>query len=107
MDILSHTLADRNAELQIELNTTKSLRQELAEKEATEESLLSSLKNHKDAMLTLYEYSFSMAPYLEDLCSNMNEAFVKLGSLSQRVSFAGGRVQFLQGAVKQQEFRLK
>lgn len=58
---------------------------------------MSSLKTQQEAMLNLHECSSNMVPFLGNMGDTMNEAFTKLGSLSQRVSFAAGRVQFLQG----------
>ncbi|KAK3710884.1 hypothetical protein QZH41_014867, partial [Actinostola sp. cb2023] len=98
-DILSHTLADRNAELQIQVNLMESLQEELTERKATEEHLVSTLTKYQDAVTTLHGNALNMVPFIKELCSNMNEAFARLGSLSQRVSFATGRVEFLQALV--------
>ncbi|XP_020893730.1 coiled-coil alpha-helical rod protein 1 [Exaiptasia diaphana] len=48
-----------------------------------------------------------MIPFMDRLSSNMEEAFSRLGSLSQRVSFATGRVQFLQGLFAHKQAKWK
>lgn len=49
------------------------------------------------AVCKLHENSTNMMPFVKQVTFNMTEAFAKLDGLSQRVSFATGRVQFVQG----------
>ena len=96
-DVLSHALADKKAELQIEINKGLGFQQELEKSQANEKKLASFVSQFQSSAHNLQEISGKTESFIGCISSKMDEAFRKLAVFSQRISFASGRIQFFQG----------
>ena len=95
--VLTHHLADKKAEQQIEVNRSVSLERELGKCQQNEKRLNSLVANYQMTVRNLQEVAQTTEFFMENVSSQMDEAFRKLVVFTQRVSFASGRVKFLQG----------
>lgn len=105
--VLSHTLADRNAELQIEANKVRSLQEELGECKANAQRQQSHLSKYELVVENLHQISETTESWMKNFGAIMEEAFTKLAIFSQRINFASGRVRFLQGEFYKQKYLLE
>lgn len=95
--MLTHLLADKKAEQQIELNRSLSLERQLEKCQQNEKRLKSLVANYQLTVCNLQEVAQTTESFMENVGSEMDETFRKLAVFTQRVSFASGRVKFLQG----------
>ena len=98
--VLSHSLADRSAELQIETNKVRCLELELEEGNITMEKQAAQLTRQESAIQSVRQVLGTTESWMKTFGAAMEEALAKLASCSQRVNFASGRVRFLQGQQK-------
>ncbi|XP_048581927.1 coiled-coil alpha-helical rod protein 1 isoform X2 [Nematostella vectensis] len=105
--ILSHTITNREAELKIEANKIVSLTHELQEEKSKEQHVLAANEMYKKAIQTLFESAEYCKPSILEQMDKMNKALAKISVLSQRITFASGRVQFLQDLVTHKEAQWK
>ncbi|XP_022104886.1 coiled-coil alpha-helical rod protein 1-like [Acanthaster planci] len=101
--LLEHSIADREAQLQLERGQSQSLQDELASVQQVAELLDAKLKDYEETVpqLTSLLQSFRQrhAGTEEKLCS----LTARLGSFDQRISFAVGRIEILKGLVARKE----
>ena len=95
--MLTHNLADKKAEQQIEVNRSLALERHLEKCQENEKRLESLVANYQMSVCNLQEVAQTTESFMEHISSQMDEAFRKLAVFSQRISFASGRVKFLQG----------
>lgn len=95
--MLTHLLADKKAEQQIEVNRNLALERKLEKRQQNEKRLKSFVADFQMSACSLQEVAQTTESFMEHVSSQMDEAFRKLAIFSQRVSFASGRVKFLQG----------
>ena len=95
--MLTHVLADKKAEQQIEVNSRLALERHLEKCQQNEKRLNSLVANYQMSVCNIQEVAQTTESFMEHISSQMDEAFRKLAVFSQRVSFASGRVKFLQG----------
>lgn len=95
--MLTHILADKKAEQQIEVNRSLALERHLEKCQQNEKRLKSLVANYQMSVCNLQEVAQTTESFMEHISSQMEEAFRKLAVFSQRVSFASGRVKFRQG----------
>ena len=98
--MLTHALADKKAEHQIEVNRNLALERQLDKSKQNEQRLESLATDFQSSVVGLHEIAQATEYFVEHVTSQMDEAFRKLAMFSQRVSFASGRVKFLQGLCK-------
>lgn len=95
--MLTHVLADKKAEQQIEVNRNLALERQLEKCQQNENRLNSFVARFQMCACSLQEVAQKTESFMEHVGAEMEEAFRKLAVFSQRVSFASGRVKFLQG----------
>lgn len=95
--MLTHILADKKAEQQIEVNRNLALERKLEKSQQNEKALKSFVEDFQMSSCSLQEVAQTTESFMEHISLQMDEAFRKLAVFSQRVSFASGRVKFLQG----------
>ena len=95
--LLTHSLADKKAEHQIEINKNLDLERQLEKSQQNERRLETFTAGFQMTAHDLQEVAQKTAHFMENVSVQMDEAFRKLAVFSQRVSFASGRVKFLQG----------
>lgn len=95
--LLTHTLVDKKAEHQIEINRNVALERQLEKSQQSEMRLKSLLAEFQISLCSLQEVAQATEIFAEQITSKMDEAFKKLAVFSQRISFASGRVKFLEG----------
>lgn len=95
--MLTHSLADKKAEQQIEVNRGLALERHLEKCQQNENRLKSLVANYQMSGCNLREVAQTTESFVEQISSQMDEAFRKLAVFSQRISFASGRIKFLQG----------
>ncbi len=95
--MLKHVLADKKAEQQIEVNRNLALERKLEKSQQNEKRLKSFVADFQMSACSLQEVAQTTESFVEQVSLQMDEAFRKLAIFSQRVSFASGRVKFLQG----------
>lgn len=95
--MLTHILADKKAEQQIEVNRNLELERKLEKCQQSEKRLKSVVADFKMSASNMWEVAQTTESFVEHVSSQIEEAFRKLAVFSQRVSFASGRVKFLQG----------
>ena len=95
--MLTHSLADKKAEQQIEVNRSLALERHLEKCQQNEKRLKSLVAKYQMSVCNLQEVAQTTESFMENTSSQMDEALRKLAVFSQRVSFASGRVKFLQG----------
>ena len=94
---LTHILADKKAEQQIEVNRNLVLERQLEKCQQNEKRLNSFISQFQMCSSSLQEVAQKTESFIEHVGTQMEEVFKKLATFSQRISFATGRVQFLQG----------
>ena len=97
---LTHILADKKAEQQIEVNRNLVLERQLEKYQQNEKRLNSFISQFQICSSSLQEVARKTESFIEHVGTQMEEAFKKLATFSQRISFATGRVQFLQGDMR-------
>lgn len=95
--MLTHALADKKAEHQIEVNRNLALERDLEKSQQNEERLKSVVADFQTSACGLQEVAQRVQCFVENVSLQMDEAFRKLAVFSQRITFASGRVKFLQG----------
>lgn len=95
--MLTHTLTDKKAEHQIEVNRNLALEGQLEKSQQNEKKLESLVVDFQSSLVGLNEVAQRMESFVGHVGTQMENAFRKLAVLSQRINFASGRVQFLQG----------
>lgn len=95
--MLTHTLVDKKAEQQIEVNRSHALQRQLEMSQQDEKRLKSFVADFQMSACSLQDIARTTESFVEHVSLQMEEAFKKLAIFSQRVSFASGRVKFLQG----------
>lgn len=95
--MLTHTLTDKKAEHQIEVNRNLALEGQLEKSQQNEKKLESLVADFQSSLVGLYEVAQRMESFVGHVGMQMENSFRKLAVLSQRINFASGRVQFLQG----------
>lgn len=91
--MLTHALTDKKAEHQIEVNRNRALEGQLEKSQQNEKKLESLVVDFQSSN----EVAQRMESFVGHVGTQMGNAFRKLAVLSQRINFASGRVQFLQG----------
>ncbi|XP_022793035.1 coiled-coil alpha-helical rod protein 1-like [Stylophora pistillata] len=104
---LTHILADKKAEQQIEVNRNLALERQLEKCQKNEKTLSSFISQFQMCSCSLQEVAQKTESFIEHVGMQMEEAFKKLATFSQRISFASGRVQFLQGLITHREAQLR
>lgn len=104
---LTHILADKKAEQQIEVNRNLALERQLVKCQKNEKTLSSFISQFQMCSCSLQEVAQKTESFIEHVGMQMEEAFKKLATFSQRISFASGRVQFLQGLITHREAQLR
>lgn len=105
--LLTHTLVDKKAEHQIEINRNVALERQLEKSQQSEMRLKSLLAEFQISLCSLQEVAQATEIFAEQITSKMDEAFKKLAVFSQRISFASGRVKFLEGLITHREAQLR
>ena len=95
--MLTHALADKKAENQLEVNRNIALERQLEKSQQNETSLKSLVAEFQTSAHGLQEVAQTAEYFIDNVSSQMDEAFRQLAVFSQRVSFASGRVKFLEG----------
>lgn len=95
--MLTHALADKKAEHQLEVNRNIALERQLEKSQQNEIRLKSLVAEFQTSVQGLQEVAQTAEYFVEHISSQMDEAFRKLAVFSQRISFASGRVKFLEG----------
>ena len=96
--VLDHALVDRTAELKLEVNKATSLERELRQSSTDSENIRTQLTASTSAVKRMYTFVQETDSTVRNIMeSQMKGAFSKLTVCSQRVAFAVGRIQFLQG----------
>ncbi|XP_041428840.1 coiled-coil alpha-helical rod protein 1 isoform X2 [Xenopus laevis] len=99
--LLSHTLQDRTAELEMERVHSKCLQNELSTAKAKSDHLASKVEMTDKAVLNLNQLVDNFAQALSTQEISLKGALSRLVTLGQRVSFASKRVDTTQGLVAQ------
>ena len=95
--MLTHALTDKKAEHQIGVNRNLALEGQLEKSQQNEKKLESLVVDFQSSIAGLNEVAHRMESFVGHVGTQMENAFRKLAVLSQRINFASGRVQFLQG----------
>nr|XP_046266739.1 coiled-coil alpha-helical rod protein 1 [Scatophagus argus] len=97
--VLQHTLDDRIAQLHLERVEKETLKQDLVQAHKENSQLKSQNQKAEAQLKTLTEavHRFSLA--FEDKVAEVDAAQTRLNTLTQRLSFARGRVETIQGLV--------
>ena len=103
--MLTHTLTDKKAEHQIEVNRNLALQGQLVKSQQNEKKLESLVVDFQSSIVGLNEVAQRMESFVGHVGTQMENAFRKLAVLSQRINFASGRVQFLQGLCTVEKFK--
>ncbi|XP_060081141.1 coiled-coil alpha-helical rod protein 1-like [Ylistrum balloti] len=96
-EVLAHSLSDIKAQLDIETNNNKKLQQEAEETQKVAVVLDQQLSQDRESMDSLVNFSQSVISAMDAKLQPLTAALVTLQRYGQRVSFASGRVEMLQG----------
>ncbi|XP_053390441.1 coiled-coil alpha-helical rod protein 1-like [Mercenaria mercenaria] len=104
---LSHALSDKDAQLNMESNNCNRLQLELSEAQQLALCLDDRVQENVQNAQLLQEFAASVwAKYQENL-EILNTAMASLKAYGQRISFASGRMEMLQGLFARKEAMLK
>ncbi|XP_048765311.2 coiled-coil alpha-helical rod protein 1-like [Ostrea edulis] len=95
--VLSHSLSDKQAQLDMEKNNNKQLQQEVNAAQQMALSLDDRLHENTDTMNVLYQFSESISSKFEGNLGIMQSILGSLKAYGQRISFASSRIEVLQG----------
>ncbi|CAC5399453.1 CCHCR1 [Mytilus coruscus] len=97
MNVLSHAMSDKQAQLDMEVNNNKKLQHEVIQAQQMALLLDDRLIQNKQSAEQLQQFSKSVCGKLEESYSVLNTVFNTMKTYGQRISFASGRVEMLQG----------
>ena len=97
VSMLTHALADKKAEHQIEVNQNLALERQLENSLKNEMRLKNVVADFQTSTCKLQEAAEGTEHFMQHAVSQMDEAFRKLAVFTQRISFASGRIKFLEG----------
>ncbi|GFS16286.1 coiled-coil alpha-helical rod protein 1 [Elysia marginata] len=95
IDVLTHSLSEKNAQLKIEVNKREQIEQELAATQQVALTLDSQSQLHIQTLDGLKEFSLRHQQKNEDMVKALEEKCAQLKVFGQRVSFAAGRMELL------------
>ncbi|XP_033739487.1 coiled-coil alpha-helical rod protein 1-like [Pecten maximus] len=96
-DVLAHSLSDVKAQLDIESNNNKRLQQEADETQKVAVMLDQQLSQDRESVDRLVNFSRSITSAMDTKLQPLTAALVTLQRYGQRINFASGRVEMLQG----------
>ncbi|KAK3098404.1 hypothetical protein FSP39_019193 [Pinctada imbricata] len=103
IEMMNHSLLDKKAQLDIEINDKKKLQHELTQAQQIALGLDDQLTQNRESLETLCGFTDSIG---ENMDGNLNVLHKMLGTLKaygQRITFASSRVQVLQGLIARKE----
>ncbi|XP_062572838.1 coiled-coil alpha-helical rod protein 1-like [Saccostrea cucullata] len=101
--VLSHSLADKQAQLDIEKNNNKKLQQEVYQAQQMALSLDDRLQENADNVEQLHQFAYSISSKFEGNFGIMQSILGSLKAYGQRISFASSRIEVLQGIYARNE----
>ncbi|XP_068747912.1 coiled-coil alpha-helical rod protein 1-like [Montipora capricornis] len=107
VSMLTHALADKKAEHQIEVNQNLALERQLENSLKNEMRLKNVVADFQTSTCKLQEAAEGTEHFMQHAVSQMDEAFRKLAVFTQRISFASGRIKFLEGLITHREAQLR
>ncbi|CAC5422733.1 CCHCR1 [Mytilus coruscus] len=100
MNVLSHAMSDKQAQLDMEVNNNKKLQHEVIQAQQMALLLDDRLIENKQSAEQLQQFSKSVCGKLEESYCVLNTVFNTMKTYGQRISFASGRVEMLQGSTR-------
>ncbi|XP_076077577.1 coiled-coil alpha-helical rod protein 1-like [Mytilus galloprovincialis] len=97
MNVLSHAMSDKQAQLDMEVNNNKKLQHEVIQAQQMALLLDDRLTENRQSAEQLQQFCKSVCGKLEESYSVLNTVFSTMKTFGQRISFASGRVEMLQG----------
>ncbi|KAJ8314489.1 hypothetical protein KUTeg_006639 [Tegillarca granosa] len=107
IEVLSHTLSDKQAQLDLANNSIKKLEYELTQAQQLALLLDDKRLEDRETAELLQHFSESMKLKFEENFDVLQSVFGTLKAYNQRISFASGRVEMLQGLFARRESMLK
>lgn len=104
---LTHALSDREAQLNMESNTCNRLQAELTEAQQLALCLDDRVQENVQSAQCLQEFAASVWSKYQENLDILNTAMSSVKAYSQRISFASGRLEMLQGLFARREAMLK
>ncbi|XP_061176842.1 coiled-coil alpha-helical rod protein 1-like [Saccostrea echinata] len=101
--VLSHSLADKQAQLDIEKNNNKKLQEEVYQAQQMALSLDDRLQENAETVDQLHHFSHSISSKFEGNFGIMQSILGSLKAYGQRISFASSRIEVLQGIYARNE----
>ncbi|XP_022291591.2 coiled-coil alpha-helical rod protein 1-like isoform X1 [Crassostrea virginica] len=101
--VLTHSLSDRQAQLDMEVNNSRKLQQELVQAQQMALNLDDKLQENTDFVELLYQFSQSISSKFEGNLGVMQSILGSLKAYGQRISFASSRIEVLQGIYARNE----
>ncbi|XP_069103946.1 LOW QUALITY PROTEIN: coiled-coil alpha-helical rod protein 1-like [Argopecten irradians] len=106
-EVLDHSLSDVKAQLDIERNKNKRLQQEAEETQKVAVMLDQQISQDRESVDNLVKFSQSVTSTMNTKLQPLTAALVTLQRYGQRISFASGRVEMLQGLYARQDALLQ
>ncbi|KAK7496964.1 hypothetical protein BaRGS_00011700 [Batillaria attramentaria] len=103
VSILQHTVAEREAEIQLGVNTTKKLQEELSQAQQMALSLDDKMAENRSDVERLADFAHSCEERFGPQCQVLQQAMTQLKSLGQRVSFASSRMELVKSQLLRRE----
>lgn len=101
--VLTHSLSDRQAQLDMEKNNNKQLQQEVFQAQQMALSLDDRLQESTDSVDLLSQFSHSISSKFEGNLGVLQSILGSLKAYGQRISFASSRIEVLQGIYARNE----
>lgn len=95
--MLTLALADKKAQHQIEVNKNMALERQLENGQQNETRLENTVADFQKSLSKLREVAEGTECFMQNVASQMDDALRKLPMFSQRINFASGRINFLEG----------
>ncbi|XP_046547785.1 coiled-coil alpha-helical rod protein 1-like [Haliotis rubra] len=107
IQVLSHSLLEKNAQLQIEQNNCQRYQEEITQAQQVALCLDDHLSQNRTSAESLQQLAQSVSGQFEEKLKVLQDMMGTLQTHGQRISFAGHRVQMLQGQFARKEALLR
>ncbi|XP_067661813.1 coiled-coil alpha-helical rod protein 1-like [Haliotis asinina] len=107
IQVLSHSLLEKNAQLQIEQNNCQRYQEEITQAQQVALCLDDHLSQNRTSAESLQQLAQSVSDQFEEKLKVLQDMLGTLQTHGQRISFAGHRVQMLQGQFARKEALLR